>query len=58
MTVEVTIKFLVFEIISLVHPILIQHQEDLINTQDNLPLIQEAMECEPCGSRTIRILIN
>jgi hypothetical protein len=36
---------------------LIQHQEDLINTQDNLPLIEEATEREPCGSRIIRILI-
>jgi hypothetical protein len=36
---------------------LMQHQEDLINTQDNLPLIEEATEREPCGSRIIKILI-
>jgi hypothetical protein len=31
-----------------------QHQEDLINRQDNLPLIEETTECESCGSRFIR----
>jgi hypothetical protein len=31
-----------------------QHQEDLINRQDNLPLIEEATERELCGSRIIR----
>jgi hypothetical protein len=31
-----------------------QHQEELINRQDNLPLIEEAREREPCGSRIIR----
>jgi hypothetical protein len=34
-----------------------QHQEDLINRQDNLPLIEEATEREPCGSRILKILI-
>jgi hypothetical protein len=34
-----------------------QHEEDLTNKQDNLPLIEEATEREPSGSRTLKILI-
>jgi hypothetical protein len=32
---------------------LVQQQEDQINTQDNLPSIEEATEREPCGLRII-----
>jgi hypothetical protein len=31
-----------------------EHQEDLINRQYNLPLIEEATERVPCGSRILR----
>jgi hypothetical protein len=38
--------------------VIIQQEEDQINTQDNLPSIEDAMEREPCGLRIIRIFIN
>jgi hypothetical protein len=55
-TVDVLIKFLLFKILSSIRTLsaLNQHQEDLINRQDNLLLIEEATEREPCGSRILK----
>jgi hypothetical protein len=52
--VEVIIKFLVFKILSPIHQMPQTASGRLSNRQDNLPLIEEATEREPCGSRMIR----